>query len=642
MRILIAEDNAVNLKLLRVMLNAEGLETLEATDGVQALALLREHRVDAIISDILMPNMDGYRLCHEVRRSPEWHHLPFIFYTSTYDSGEDEKVALDMGADRFLRKPQPVRVIVQALQEIVSAGPRAFEPIGPAHEAELMKEYSERLVYKLEEQIAELRERSAQLAAEVTERKRAERRAEESLALTQRSGQALLRRIEEQEQAELALRESEQNLRLALDAAQMGTFDWDIPGNRLKWSRWHEQMWGFQRGEFPGSFEAFSSRVHPEDLSLLKTRIDACGITREPFQMEFRLVWPDGSVHWIQSRGEFAYDAEGKPSRMRGVVVETTAQKQVMEALRDSEERHRLLADNASDVIWIMNLEGKLTYISPSVEKLRGYTPAEAMAQTVEQTLAPDSAARGAVLFRSALAELAAGRPFPESRSEVEHLCKDGSTVWTEVTTSPIVGTDGKLIGILGVIRDVSERRRLIAALDEERVRLLEAQAVARVGSWQTEFPSHAVIWSDQTHRIFETEPTTFTGTQHEFMRRVHPADRERVEAAFKASAESTSPCSIEHRIVVEGGGVKHVEERWQVFFDAHGAPLRAVGTCRDITAEVQTQEKMAAQLDELRRWQATMLGREARNQELKREVNELCRKLGEPIRYPSQDMPPL
>jgi CheY-like chemotaxis protein len=229
MRILIAEDNAVNLKLLRVMLNAEGLETLEASDGVQALALLREHRVDAIISDILMPNMDGYRLCHEVRRSPEWHHLPFIFYTSTYDSGEDEKVALNMGADRFLRKPQPVRVIIQALQEIVSAGPRTFEPIGPAHEAELMKEYSERLVYKLEEQIAELRERSAQLAAEVTERKRAERRAEESLALTQRSGQALLRRIEEQEQAELALRESEQNLRLALEAAQMGTFDWDIP-----------------------------------------------------------------------------------------------------------------------------------------------------------------------------------------------------------------------------------------------------------------------------------------------------------------------------------------------------------------------------------------------------------------------------
>ena len=66
------------------------------------------------------------------------------------------------------------------------------------------------------------------------------------------------------------------------------------------------------------------------------------------------------------------------------------------------------------------------------------------------------------------------------------------------------------------------------------------------------------------------------------------------------------------------------------------------MGTCRDITAEVQTQEKMAAQLDELRRWQATMLGREARNQELKREVNELCRKLSEPIRYPSQDLPPL
>jgi|CXWL01.1.fsa_nt_gi PAS domain S-box-containing protein len=510
MRILLAEDNAVNLKLLRVTLNAEGIETLEATDGLQALALLREHRVEGIISDILMPNMDGFRLCHEVRRSPEWHHLPFIFYTSTYDSGEDERVALNMGADRFFRKPQPVRVMIEALQEIISKGPRVYTPIDPAHEAELMTKYSERLVCKLEDQITELRKRSGELAEEVTERRRAERRAEESLALTQRSGQALLRRVEEQEQAELSLRESEQNLRLALEAAQMGTFDWDIPKKRLKWSRWHEQMWGFDRGEFPGSFDAFSERVHPEDLPLVQARIDACIATREPYQMEFRLVWPDGSLHWIQARGEFAYDIDGKPSRMRGVVVETTAQKQVEEALRASEER------------------------------------------------------------------------------------------------------------------------------------LVEAQALARVGSWQTEFPGLEVTWSDQTHRIFETDPSTYKVTHPEFMSRVHPDDRERVQAAFAASGESAAPCSVEHRIVVSGGVVKHVEERWQVLFDAHDRPVRAVGTCRDITAEVQTQEKMAAQLDELRRWQATMLGREERNQELKREVNELCRKLGEPIRYPSQNLPPL
>lgn len=642
MRILIAEDNAVNLKLLRVMLQGEGMETLDATDGIQALALLRQHRVDAIISDILMPNMDGYRLCHEVRRSPEWHHLPFIFYTSTYDSGEDEKVALNMGADRFLRKPRPAREIVGALQDILSEGPRPFAPKGPAQEAELMKEYSERLVYKLEEQIAQLQVRSAQLAKEVTERKKAERRVEESLALTQRSGQALLRRVEEQERAERALRESEQSLRLALDAAHMGTFDWDMPRNHLTWSRWHEQMWGFKRGEFGGTFEAFAGRVHPDDLPLIKSRIEACTNSREPFDMEFRLVWPDASLHWIQARGEFTYGLDGTPARMRGVVVETTAQKRVEEALRASEERHRLLADNASDVIWIMNLEGQLTYVSPSVEKLRGYTPAEAVAQTIEQTLAPPSAARGAETFRAALDEVAAGRPFPPSRSEVEHLCKDGTTVWTEVTASAIVGSDGRLIGILGVTRDISERRRLVAALEEERHRLVEAQTVARVGSWQTDLPGLDVTWSHQTHRIFETDPETFRPTHAEFLLRVHPEDRERVQAAFVASVASSWPSSIAHRIVASSGVIKHVEERWQVFHDPQGLPVRAVGTCRDITTEVETQERMARQLDELQRWQTTMLGREERNRELKREINELCRRLGEPLRYPSQETPPL
>ena len=82
--ILIVDDVAANRELLRATLEAEGVTVVEAGDGVEALAILERERIDAIISDILMPRMDGYRLCHQVRASPRFFAIPFIFYTATY------------------------------------------------------------------------------------------------------------------------------------------------------------------------------------------------------------------------------------------------------------------------------------------------------------------------------------------------------------------------------------------------------------------------------------------------------------------------------------------------------------------------------------------------------------------------------
>ena len=100
MNILIVDDIVTNRKLLRVTLEAEGHATIEAADGVEALQILARENVDAVISDILMPNMDGFRLCHEIRKSERFHALPFIIYTSTYTSPGDVKLAQTVGADK--------------------------------------------------------------------------------------------------------------------------------------------------------------------------------------------------------------------------------------------------------------------------------------------------------------------------------------------------------------------------------------------------------------------------------------------------------------------------------------------------------------------------------------------------------------
>ena len=147
----------VDLRVLRAQLEAEGQQVVEAVDGVEALEILHRVPVDGVISDILMPRMDGYRLCMEVRRDPALAALPFILYTSTYNSPSDRKLAESVGADAYIAKPAPCGRLIDA---VMAAGktprPPAIDAIEPEQPAPLMKQYSEVLIRKLEEKGLEL------------------------------------------------------------------------------------------------------------------------------------------------------------------------------------------------------------------------------------------------------------------------------------------------------------------------------------------------------------------------------------------------------------------------------------------------------------------------------------------------------
>lgn len=153
-----------------------------------------------------------------------------------------------------------------------------------------------------------------------------------------------------------------------------------------------------------------------------------------------------------------------------------------VQALRQSEERYRLLADNATDVIWVLSLDGRFTYVSPSVERLRGYTPEEVMQQSLDAMLTPDSL----VIFQQLMEQMAealSNQPTARDplvrRVELEQLRKDGSTVWTEAVASVIYDDAGRPVGVLGVTRDITERRRMEAQrleleVERQRVALLQ------------------------------------------------------------------------------------------------------------------------------------------------------------------------
>jgi signal transduction histidine kinase len=161
---LIADDFPGNLKLLRVGLESEGHRVLEAANGLEALALLDRESVDAVISDILMPSMDGFRLCSEIRRSTKgYREIPLILYTSTYDSLADRELADRVGADVYMLKPAPAAVLISAVQDVIHNGSRRPKAISLADEADVLKHYNAALVHKLETRSNDLQESLAAL-----------------------------------------------------------------------------------------------------------------------------------------------------------------------------------------------------------------------------------------------------------------------------------------------------------------------------------------------------------------------------------------------------------------------------------------------------------------------------------------------
>ncbi|MFZ4617950.1 MAG: sensor histidine kinase [Rectinemataceae bacterium] len=148
--------------------------------------------------------------------------------------------------------------------------------------------------------------------------------------------------------------------------------------------------------------------------------------------------------------------------------------------LQISEERHRLLAENANDVIWTMSLDGRITYVSPSVERIRGFTPDEAMKQPLNEILTPDSVAIAVGYFEELAVRLKAGLPPQRFHTEYEYYCKGGSTIWTDVQVVPHIDSEDQLVELLGVTRDISERKRsedaIRRSLRENQALLLELQ----------------------------------------------------------------------------------------------------------------------------------------------------------------------
>jgi PAS domain S-box-containing protein len=176
-RVLIVDDQEQNLYMLKVLLQGHGYEVRSARNGIEALDMARHEAPDLIITDILMPGMDGFSLCREWMADERLQHVPLVFYTATYTDPKDEALALSLGAARFIVKPAEPDAFVEILRQVLEdhATQRLTPPDVPSQATEVYyQQYSQALIRKLEDKMVQLEEANRALELDITKRKEAE------------------------------------------------------------------------------------------------------------------------------------------------------------------------------------------------------------------------------------------------------------------------------------------------------------------------------------------------------------------------------------------------------------------------------------------------------------------------------------
>ncbi|MDB6015948.1 MAG: Multi-sensor signal transduction histidine kinase [Pedosphaera sp.] len=286
--------------------------------------------------------------------------------------------------------------------------------------------------------------------------------------------------ITDLKRAEQALRQNQERLDLAQEAGRIGTFDWNVATGEAFRSPTMDKLYGLPPGQFEPTYEAWRERTHPEDRLRIEMEIQKAITERQPLDHEFRIIWPDGSVHWLRNVGRIFCNEAGEAQRMIGVNIDITEPKRIEQELKQSEERFRVISDQALMGIYIIQAE-RFSYVNPKFAEMFGYTQAEmvALPSMLNIVTEEDRDRAGANLRRRLSGEI---KPVPY---QFHGRKKDGEMIMVEVHGIP-TQLNGKAI-VIGTIQDVTERERSEAALKQttEQLqtlsrRLLELQEAER------------------------------------------------------------------------------------------------------------------------------------------------------------------
>jgi PAS domain S-box-containing protein len=418
------------------------------------------------------------------------------------------------------------------------------------------------------------------------------------------------RNITERKQAEAALHASEERLRLAQQAARMGTFERDVATGLVTWSAELDSLYGLAPGTLNGTTTAFFvSLLHPDDRARIVGLVESALKTGQSTSGEWRVVWPDGSVHWIAGRWRVFMNESGEPARMIGVNADITERKLAEEALRESEQRLRLATEVGRMYAYDWDVTTNIVVRSSEHVKVLGLRDAlDLPQQHFVDKIHPDDRPN----FLAAIAALSPEKPTAEIT--YRSLATDGIQIWLKSNGRGFFDAKGRLVRVIGMVADITDAKRAEEALriSEERLRL--AQWAAHIGTFDVNLRTGVDVWPPETEALYGLPPGGFGRTLSAFEDLIHPQDKERVINLTQEMIRTGQPTEGEWRVVWPDGSVHWIAGRGQVFMNDSGEPSRMLGVNMDITERKRTEDalaEMTRKLIESQEQERARIGRE-------------------------------
>lgn len=426
-RVLIVDDKPDNLYMLRTLLQGYGYVVEEAKHGAEALVKARQAPPAFVISDLLMPVMDGYTFLKHWKAEETLRSIPFIVYTATYTDPKDERLALELGADAFILKPTEPEPFIARIRETLARKDRGeLQPAqqSSTEEKGLLTEYCDVVVRKLEDKILQVEHANGALQAEIADRQRAE---------------AALRSSEERYRTLIAATSA-----IVWNTPASGEFAVEQPG----WTAFTGQPFDLLRGW------GWLNAVHPDEQESSARAWKKVCAGRTPFQGEHRIRRYDGEYRQLSVRAFPILEPDGTVREWVGAHTDVTDQKQAQADLLLRERAIRaatqgLLITDPSQP------DNVIVYVSPGFERITGYRADEALGRNCRFLQGKDTDRTAVEQLRAALRT---GQP---CTIELLNYRKDGSTFWNELSISPVRDAADKLTHWVGVQTDVTARRHL-------------------------------------------------------------------------------------------------------------------------------------------------------------------------------------
>jgi len=394
--------------------------------------------------------------------------------------------------------------------------------------------------------------------------------------------------ITERKRSEIALSENEEKFRNIFENSIVGKSITTIDG-KITVNDAFSDIVGYTIEELSGlNWREFT---HKDDIEYNANEIKSLLEGEKHFsQWEKRYIHKNGNIVWVHISLVLLRDNEENPIHFVTEIYDITSRKQAEEELGKSEVRFRMLAENSIDVIWKMGLDGRFTYVSPSVFQLRGFTPEEVLQQNMQEAICPGSIEVVQQSFALALSNASLAS---ESRSiffPIEQPCKDGTTVWTEATANLIYDDAGCPIEVVGVTRDITERRKL----ELEREQFFKFFEIA----------SDIMVIADPQGAFLKVNPSALKILGYSeaelvsksFIEFVHKDDRQNTIYEMDRQMKNGSSINFVNRYICKDGRILWLS--WIADYKKEEGVTYA--TARDITEQLQAEMELKSNRDVL------------------------------------------